>query len=375
MGKITYFINLISISLLTGLFGIACTNGNFETGSSSGGSVLNLTYFVHLGRNSALNSNGYLVDKTNGSLSSSGTWSCASGVSVNVIAATPSNKFLYCGASDNRIYMSMLTNLSTGTFGTAVSAAGPLPSLPSSMTVTANGRFLLVTAGSTIYTWTIDSSTGLLSNIQNLATGSSRFNVTASPIYDVVLATTSNTAPTNNIYSYTINSTTGALTYASAMTTQDGADQVQTAPVFHPTADYFYLGTNGATFSVQSFSISSSGAITQVNKYNPGSTTDSVAMDPFGRFLFVALNSNDIATFTISGGGSVLSPTSTLSTGIGDMWYMVTDHLGQNLYVADPTASVLRRYPYNGSGTVSLYVQNFTALSNISGLIFFGAPL
>ncbi len=159
---------------------------------------------------------------------------------------------------------------------------------------------------------------------------------------------------TGNVFMFTINATTGALT--SIGTIAAGIDPASVA--VDPSGRFAYVanaelfGGIGGTGNVSMCTIDvTTGALTAIGTIAAGSNPVSVAVDPSGKFAYVAnLNSNDVSMYTIdvtTGALTAIAP-GAIAAGSNPRSVAV-DPSGRFAYVAN-----------GGSNSVSMYTIDVT---------------
>jgi 6-phosphogluconolactonase (cycloisomerase 2 family) len=177
----------------------------------------------------------------------------------------------------------------------------------------------------------------------------------------------------NNISAFRIGAASGALTK-----TGDFSGTNPFAIAVDPLGKFAYVGNEQVDVNnksvVSAFTIdSASGALTAVpgSPYTAGTNADSVTVDPSGRFVYVGnVNSNDLSAYTITPGTGALTPitlsSSPFLTGGTQPFSVAVEPAGKFLYVANQS-----------SGDVSAIAINITtgALSSIGSPIATGGSL
>lgn len=146
-------------------------------------------------------------------------------------------------------------------------------------------------------------------------------------------------AAQGHVVSFSIDTSTGALTQTSVLTGNTGGYGICTNP-----AGTFLYADDGAAGGIDGFSISSAGGLTAIS----GSpfpmptgwapvTIDSLTADPSGKFLYVPDGaSNEVAGFAIDNATGSLTPVSGSPFATGaEPAGVVVDPSGQFLYVSD----------------------------------------
>jgi 6-phosphogluconolactonase (cycloisomerase 2 family) len=242
---------------------------------------------------------------------------------------------------------------------------------PSSVAVGPGDRFLYVANSGgggtgTIGLFPINPVTGALilpgTILPIIPTGAHPQFITIDPTGRTLYATDSTS---NLVYFFSIDPVTGLLTPAGTRAMRAGPGAVAfvsgTAPVT-PTPTFAYVANAGAA-TVSAFEITpATGFLTELVgvgspfPLTPGTNPQSVAADPFGRYLYVANQvGNNVSAFSIdSGTGSLIAvtgpPPSPFSTGAGPRAVTV-EASGRFAYVAnagDNTVSAFAITPATG---------------------------
>ena len=240
------------------------------------------------------------------------------------IAVDPAGKFAYVASAGCGGYVSMYTI--NPTTGALAPIAPPVPSnddFTDSVTVDPSGKFAYVTSSGDV--WDIDFG---------------------------------------SVVTYAINPTTGALTSTTGgiiATGINGTPEFFNSMTFDPSGKFAYAaeggafpaGSFGGDSSVSMYTINSTtGALTSTGMIAAGSGPDSVAVDPAGKFAYVAnFGSNDISMYTIDATTGALASIGTIAAGPGPV-SVAADPAGKFAYVANWT--------YDTEGSVSMYTIDAT---------------
>jgi len=240
------------------------------------------------------------------------------------IAVDPAGKFAYVASGGCGGYVSMYTI--NPTTGALAPIAPPVPSndeFTDSVTVDPSGKFAYVTSSGDV--WDIDFG---------------------------------------SVVTYAINPTTGALTSTTGGiigTGINGTPEFFNSVAFAPSGKFAYAadggafpaGSFGGDSSVSMYTINSTtGALTSIGMIAAGYGPDSEAVDPAGKFAYVAnFGSNDVSMYTIDATTGALASTGTIAAGPGPVSAAV-DPAGKFAYVANWT--------YDTEGSVSMYTIDAT---------------
>jgi DNA-binding beta-propeller fold protein YncE len=213
-----------------------------------------------------------------------------------------------------------ITGLNASPFTVPV-PAGSQPVLPVSVAVDPSGKFayvanqILFSASGNVTGFTINSTTGALTAIDSslgnpITTGSFPVSVAVDPKGKFVYVANNGS---NNVSGYTINSTTGALTEITGLNASPfTAGSQPTSVAVDPSGKFVYVANAGSN-TVSGFSIDpstpSTGALTLLGNFSLGNFATnprSVAVDPSGQFVYVAnLGTGNVSGFTIASNGAL----------------------------------------------------------------------
>src|SRR5580658_8958116 len=178
-----------------------------------------------------------------------------------------------------------------------------------------------------------------------------------------------------SVLTYTINPTTGALTSTTGGiigTGISGTPELFNSVAVDPSGKFAYAadggafpaGSFGGDSSVSMYTINSTtGALTPIGMIDSGSSPDSVAVDPAGKFAYVAnFGSNKVSMYTIDATSGALASIGTIAAGPGPVSVAV-DPAGKFAYVANWTGN-------DTEGSVSMYtIDATTGVLTLSGTI------
>jgi 6-phosphogluconolactonase (cycloisomerase 2 family) len=284
-----------------------------------------------------------------GGSSSPSTFTITPGaVDPQSIALDPAGKFAYVASSgcDAEGYVSMYTiNTTTGAL---TSIGPPVPSndeLTESVSVDPSGKFAYVTSSGDV--WDIDFG---------------------------------------SIVTYSIDPTTGALTPTTGGIIgggSNGTPEFFNSMAFDPSGKFAYAadggafpeGTFGGSSSVSMYTVNiTTGALTSVGTIAAGTGPNSVAVDPTGKFAYVAnFGSNDVSMYTIDATTGALASMGTIAAGTQPVSF-VEDPVGNFVYVANFGSNDISMYTINAStgaltsiGTISAGVAPISVVVDPSG--------
>jgi 6-phosphogluconolactonase len=258
----------------------------------------------------------------------------------------------------------------TGSLNPVPGSPFPAGTKPTSMAADPSGRFLYEAndlngaSSNELFAFTINSSTGALTPIQGspFASGADTLSVSVDPTGKFLYTADfggdgNNPAVPNSISQFSIDGTTGALSLVSQAaclsfgTSGFGlANYVATDP-----AAGFLFASNPES-SICSFSISQTGTLQPVAGSPFALSTNalqnlqtfprSVAVDPFGKFLYTANYdaTADVSAFSIAPGAGTLTQLSgspySIGANLGSPTSLVADPLGRFLWVVDSSVAL-----------------------------------
>jgi 6-phosphogluconolactonase len=287
------------------------------------------------------------------------------------IAVDPAGKFAYVASGGCGGYVSMYTI--NPTTGALASIGPPVPSndeFTDSVTVDPSGKFAYVTSSGDVWdidfgsvlTYAINPTTGALTSTTGgiIGTGVNGtpelFNSVAfDPSGKFAYAADGGAFPAgsfggdSSVSMYTINSTTGALTSIGMIAAGYGPDSV----AVDPAGKFAYVANFGSN-DVSMYTIdATTGALASIGTIAAGTSPVSVAVDPAGKFAYVTnFNSNDVSMYTIDATTGALASIGTIAAGT-DPFSVAVDPAGKFAYVANTTVN-------NTDGSVSMYTIDAT---------------
>lgn len=319
----------------------------------------------------------FTIDSSTGALTSVGTPLDTGDFATSSVTVDPSGKFVYVASQgtgdigDTPGSVSMYSiNPATGALtpiGTPV-ATGDFG--PSSVAVDPTGKFAYVAnTGSdadgaplfcgSVSTFDIDGSTGSLTSSGIIFAPGAASPGSCSPQWVAVdptgkfayVANEGGLTPTS-VSMYQINTVNGALTLTGLIAVAGRAVSLTLAPSgkFAYVADGGSNSDGSAGVNVSIYSVdASSGALTSTGTIAAGLFPWSIAIDPLGKFAYVAnLGSNDISVFSIDGTTGALTPIGTTPAGSSPT-SIVVHPSGKFAYVTN-----------SGSNNISMYSINST---------------
>ncbi len=290
------------------------------------------------------------------------------------IAVDPAGKLAYVASSGCSGgvggYVSMYTiNPTTGALASVGPPVTTSEEFTDSVTVDPSGMFAFVASSGDVYdtdfgsvlTYAINPATGALTStgggISGLGTDSCCFNsVVVDPSGKFAYVGNGGALPagsfggSSTVTIFTINGTTGALTSVGTIAAGTGPDSV----AVDPSGKFVYVAnendTSGGAGNVSMYTIdATNGALTSTGTITAGTYPVSVAVDPAGEFAYVAnYGSNDVSMYTIDATTGALTSIGTIAAGTNP-GSVAVDPAGKFAYVTN-----------NGSNDVSMYTINAT---------------
>jgi YVTN family beta-propeller protein len=279
------------------------------------------------------------------------------------IAVDPAGQFAYVASlgcnDDSEGYVLMYTiNSTTG----ALSKGSTVPSLdysPESVTVDPSGKFAYVAnfgddydSDGSVAMYSINATTGALTNTGGISGDNGTFccfdSVAVNPSSKFAYVAKGGCCSTS-VSMYTINATTGVLTSIGAI----AAGGIPASVAVDPSGKFAYVATTGDSFAsagnVSMYTIDvTTGALASVGTIAAGTGSNSVAVDPAGKFAYVTnAASNDVSMYTIDATTGALTSMGSIPAGTHPVSVAV-DPAGKFAYVANWTAS-------DTDGSVSMY--------------------
>ncbi len=305
-----------------------------------------------------------------GGSSSPSTFTITAGaVDPQSIAVDPAGKFAYVASSgcDAQGFVSMYTI--NPTTGALASIGPPVPSndeLTESVTVDPSGKFAYVASSGdewdvdfgSIVTFSIDPTSGALTPttggiIGTGVNGTPEFfnSTTFDPSGKFAYAADGGAFPagsfggSSSVSMYTVNSTTGALTSVGTTAAGSGPSSV----AVDPTGKFAYVANLGSN-DVSMYTIdATTGALASTGTIAAGTQPVSVVEDPAGKFAYVAnFGSNDVSIYTINATTGALTSAGTIAAGVAPISVAV-----------DPSGKFAYAVNFN-SNDVSMYTINAT---------------
>jgi len=329
-GKFVYVANAnsnnVSMYTINPTTGVLTSIGEIGAGEYPSSVIVDPSgKFAYVANANSNNVSMYTIGPTTGALTLTGT--ITAGTSPTSVAVAPSGKFAYV-ANSNSFSVSMYTiNATTGVL-TSIGATGA-GGYPGSVLVHPSGKFAYVANfgdgwdyfgsvsmykinadGSLTSTGTIDEPYEDAGSTASMAIHpSGKFAYTAHARFSFTIST------------FTIDATTGALTSTGKI---DGANGGTTSVAVHPSGKLAYMtnadispgvSAGGLSNTISIYAIdATTGAVTSTGTIAAGTLPKSVAVDPSGKFAYVANNfSNSISMYSIDATTGALTLIGTIS--------------------------------------------------------------
>jgi YVTN family beta-propeller protein len=304
----------------------------------------------------------YTINPITGALASIGppVWTYDYGSYPQTVTVTPSGQFVYVTNSGD-VYdpdagsIAMYSiNGTTGALTSTGTINGNCPGLcfPSSVVVDPSGRFAYAPGGGggfpfNVEMYTIDATTGALTDIGSIAAGTDPASIAVDPSGKFAYLTNSGS---NDVSMYTINATTGTL--MSMGTIAAGTEPVSVA--VDPSGRFVYV-TNSGSNDVSMYTINATtGALKSMGMIAAGTDPVCVAVDPSGKFAYVSNSgSNDVSMYTIDGTTGSLALTGAVAAGLSPSSVAIHPS-GKFAYVTDSGSNDVSMYSIGSTGTLTL---------------------
>ncbi len=271
--------------------------------------------------NSTLNSiSAFTIDPTSGALNgvtgSPFAFPSTDGGRPTAAALSPAGNFLYVTSNNDSDVAAYSIDASSGALTLVPGSPYFVTDDCSSVTVAPSGNFLYLGGGATSFSvFEINTATGALTQLTMSPFASTSVNwLTLNPQGNILYVT----GP-NEVWSYTIDSATGVPTLSSINRTRQESTSLAigggtTGVTYTPT--YAYVANQGSSTvasTVSAYKINASnGKLTAVSGSpfpdgGEGTFASSVTVDPSGSFAYVANDANSVAEYTIDSGSGALS--------------------------------------------------------------------
>jgi DNA-binding beta-propeller fold protein YncE len=278
---------------------------------------------------------GFRIDSTTGALTPIPGSPFPAGSGPSSVAVDPAGRFAYVANGDSADVSGYRIDSTTGALTPIPGSPVPAEVGPRSVAVDPRGRFVYVTSTGSVVPpllgnvsgYTINSTSGELTPVPGspfpLPEGWVPQSVAVDPSGRFVYLANRSGFPSgsDNVSGYTIASTTGALTPITGSPFPAGLGPSSVA--VDPSGTFAYVANLGSESpfgggNVSGYTINStSGALTPIpgSPFPAGSVPDSVAVDPSGRFAYVAnsfvfVGGNSVSGYTIDSTSGALTPIS-----------------------------------------------------------------
>lgn len=312
----------------------------------------------------------YTINPTTGTLTTIAPPVDSGDEGAQSVTLDPSGKFVYVanwGEGDTAGSISMFSiNSTTGALTSAgrgiIGTCGSGLCSPWSITVHPSGKFAYVAneggiAPTAVSMFTINGTTGALTSIGNISAGGRAIAVAVDPSgkFAYVATQSSPLGSIGRVSMYTINASTGMLT--SAGTIGAGTNPVSVA--VDPTGKFAYVANSGSN-DVSMYSIdTTTGILSSLGPIVGATSPSSVTVDPSGKFVYVANSgSNNVSMYSINATTGVLTFIGVIAAGTSPSSIAIHPS-GKFVYVTN-----------SGSNNVSIYsIDATTGLLTLRGTI------
>jgi 6-phosphogluconolactonase (cycloisomerase 2 family) len=324
----------------------------------------------------------YTINPTTGALASIGPPVSTNDEFTDSVTVDPSGKFVYVASSgdvwdvDFGSILSFTINQTTGaltstTGGITASGVNGTPAFFDSVAVHPSGKFAYAADGgalpagsfggsASVSMYTINSSTGALTSIGMIAAGTGPDSVALDPSGKFAyVANESDPSLAGNVSMYTINATTGAL--ISIGTIAAGTQPVSVA--LAPAGKFAYVANSGANNDsigdVSMYTIdATTGALTYIGSIAAGTDPVSIAVDPAGKFAYVANwtgsdTDGSVSMYTIDATTGSLTSIGTIATQLSPTSIAIHPS-GKFAYVTNSSSNSVSMYSIDSAtGTLT----------------------
>ena len=375
-GRFAYVANLNSGTI--SMFAIEATTGLLTpigTGTVAAGAQPDsialdpLGKFVFVANRGSSNISMFSVNATGGALSPIGAGTVTSGgFNPSAVVVDPSGRFAYVAHADGTVVMFKIDAVTGALAAGSAASAGKSPS---SIAIDPTGRFAYVGnfGSNDVSAFAINNSTGALTSLgATVPAGQGPRTVVVDPSGSFVYVGNGNGT---EVSIYSVNNLSGALTQVDTLPARGNPASLALAQGTSPVTrngKFLYVvndtvAMDGTGGEVWMYTIDpSSGALTSTNPpfvaASPGSAL-AIAADPFGRFVYVALNAccsatvppgfpATIAMFTVDATTGLLTPTTPATIMAGNSASLIgaisVDPTGRFVYVPDDGHNVILEY-------------------------------
>ena len=325
--------------------------------------------FAYVANNISNTVSAFTINASSGVLTSLGA-AVATGSNPSSVAVDPSGKFAYVANLASHDVSAYTINATTGAL-TATGTVSVLPSSARSIAIDPSGKVAYVACEgyNTVAVFSINASTGALTAAGAISGRAGVFSIAlakgATPVTFTPKFVYAANHGSSDASAYRMDAATGALTSAGTVLTGALPSSITTDPrgrFAYVTKEQLFEGTpvtNVSAFSIDSGTgaLASTGGPTGI-----ASNPISVAVDPSGRFAYVANQASyNVTTYTIDATTGALTTLGSVNTGI-DPWSVCVDPSGRFVYVANQGSNSVSAFSINSStGALTEIDQNGTA--------------
>lgn len=322
--------------------------------------VLNPSQFAYVANQDKGTISGYVLNPTNGNLSSLAGSPFPTGITSLVsLAVDPTSSFLYAIYSgSNKNVEGFTINCVTGKLSPMAGSPFSAGFSPTALAIDPSGRFAYFAGGNDVSAFKITPGTGQLVAISSYPAGSSADAVTVDPLGKFVYVTNQ---ASNNISGYSINSITGALTPITGSPFSTGTSPASVA--VDPAERFVYVASPGSS-DVWGYTINPTTGVLSTLATSPfsagGVVVRSVTVDPTGAYVYVC-GYGGIFSYSINQSSQALGTTYPPLNLYGQLTLIkgspfgegapnsaVVDYTGTFLYTTDDSFPVLSAYTLSG---------------------------
>jgi YVTN family beta-propeller protein len=275
------------------------------------------------------------------------------GRSPAAIVITPSGNMAYISNElDNTISLVKI-DMSSGSLSEVLPRTTVAGLSPSAMVMDPAGGFLYVAEQGTndVASYAVGSD-GSLKLVSTASVGSSPSGMALSNSGDLLFVAVPNFS---KIYAFTISAGTLTPAVGSPFAVPNGVISV----AIDPTASFLYA-PNPTANTISGFSILAGGVLSQLSNSPYGNTTSPLttpvanAVDPTGKFLYVAnFASTSISEFNVSGTGDLTAVTTSSASAGTNPDFFAFDPNGKYIYVANEGSNSITEFLLNSDGTLT----------------------
>ncbi|HLJ24673.1 MAG TPA: beta-propeller fold lactonase family protein [Candidatus Acidoferrales bacterium] len=288
--------------------------------------------FVYVANRDSNNVSAYAVNSATGALTPVSGSPFAAGLDPNSVAVDPTGKFVYVANQRSNTVSAFTLDSETGALNPVNGAPFPTPPGPTSLTIDPAGKFIYVTMGtyeSPAYfgtnVYSIDPASGALNNVPGSAFYAMGPLATAIDPTGKFLFESFQLNPWWGTQSFLLQSSSGLVT-AAAGCNSPCPDTWPSALAVHPSGKFLYVtdpdssyvsaetidtttGKLGLVPGSPTGDFGHSSVDPVIGPYATGAYPNSIAIDPAGKFAYVAnMGSNNISAYTIDGSTGALAP-------------------------------------------------------------------